>query len=172
MVRFLLQETFRQDNFLPVTLGKKFPHWVRNQSRCPLTQLSIFRFHEITTFWNYICIEVKLLNYLFQDNSSMLFLIIDYFKFYSILWSCMPSRFSQVWLFATPWTVARQDALSMGFPRQGYWSGGSCPSPGDLPNPRTEPASPETPGLQVGSLELNHWGSPSCGHINTKRKSD
>ena len=42
----------------------------------------------------------------------------------------------------TPWTVARQAPLSMGFPRQEYWSGLSCPSPGVLPNPRIEPRSP------------------------------
>ena len=37
--------------------------------------------------------------------------------------------------FATPWTVAYQAPLSMGFSRQEYWSGLPCPSPGDLPNP-------------------------------------
>ena len=36
---------------------------------------------------------------------------------------------------ATPWTVARQAPLSMGFSRQEYWSGQPFPSPGDLPNP-------------------------------------
>ena len=36
--------------------------------------------------------------------------------------------------FATPWTVARQAPLSMGFPRQEYWSGLALPSLGDLPN--------------------------------------
>ena len=41
--------------------------------------------------------------------------------------------------FATPWTVVHQDPPSMGFPRQEYWSGFSFPSPGDLPDPRTEP---------------------------------
>ena len=35
----------------------------------------------------------------------------------------------------TPWTVARQVPLSMGFSRQGYWSGLPCPPPGDFPNP-------------------------------------
>ena len=35
----------------------------------------------------------------------------------------------------TPWTVAHQSPLSMGFSRQEYWSGLSFPSPGDLPNP-------------------------------------
>ena len=45
--------------------------------------------------------------------------------------------------FATPWTVARQAPLSMGFPRQEYWSGLPFPIPGDLPDPAIEPASPE-----------------------------
>ena len=40
-----------------------------------------------------------------------------------------------VWLFATPWTVAHQAPLSMGFPRQEYWSGLPFPSPEDLPDP-------------------------------------
>ena len=40
---------------------------------------------------------------------------------------------SSVWLFATPWTVACQALLSVGFPRQEYWSGLPFPSPGDLP---------------------------------------
>ena len=39
------------------------------------------------------------------------------------------------------WTVACQAPLSMGFPRQKYWSGLPFPSPGDLPNPGNEPAS-------------------------------
>ena len=43
----------------------------------------------------------------------------------------------------TPWTVARQAPLSMGFPRQEYWSGYPFPSPGDLPNPGLKPMSPE-----------------------------
>ena len=36
---------------------------------------------------------------------------------------------------ATPWAVAHQAPLSMGFSRQEYWSGLPCPSPGNLPNP-------------------------------------
>ena len=42
----------------------------------------------------------------------------------------------------TPWTVARQAPLSMGFSKQEYWRGLPCPSPADLPNPGTEPGSP------------------------------
>ena len=46
---------------------------------------------------------------------------------------------SRIQLFATPWIVARQAPLSMGFFRQEYWSGLPYPSPGDLPNLGIEP---------------------------------
>ena len=49
---------------------------------------------------------------------------------------------SRVQLFETPWTVAHQAPLSMGFPRQEYWSGLPCPPPGDLPNPGIYSAFP------------------------------
>ena len=39
------------------------------------------------------------------------------------------SRFSRVWLCATPWTAAHQAPPSLGFSRQGYWSGLPFPSP-------------------------------------------
>ena len=44
--------------------------------------------------------------------------------------------------FAAPWAVARQVPLSMGFPRQKYWSDLTLSSPGDLASPRIEPESP------------------------------
>ena len=44
--------------------------------------------------------------------------------------------------FVTLWTVAYQAPLSMGFPRQGHWSGLPFPSLGDIPDPGIEPASP------------------------------
>ena len=44
-------------------------------------------------------------------------------------------------LFVTPWTAACQAPLSMGFPRQRYWSVLPFPSPGDLLNPGTKPVS-------------------------------
>ena len=46
-------------------------------------------------------------------------------------------------------TVAIQAPLSMGFPRQEYWSGLLFPPPRDLPDPGIEPTSP---ALQVDSL--------------------
>ena len=56
---------------------------------------------------------------------------------------------SRVRLFVTPWTVAHQAPLSMGFSRQEYWSGLPFLSPRDLPNPGIEPGSP---ALQVDHL--------------------
>ena len=49
---------------------------------------------------------------------------------------------SRVQLFVTPWTVAHQVPLTMGFPRQEYWSGLPFPSPGNFPDPGIEPGSP------------------------------
>ena len=49
---------------------------------------------------------------------------------------------SRVRLFVTPWTVAYQAPLSIGFSRQEYWSGLPFSSPGDLPDPGNEPRSP------------------------------
>ena len=56
------------------------------------------------------------------------------------------SHFSRVRLFATPWTVAHQAPLSMGFSRQEYWSGLPFPSLGDRPNP----------GIVLGCPALSH----------------
>ena len=50
---------------------------------------------------------------------------------------------------ASPWTVARQVPLSMGFSRQEYWSGLPFPPPGDLTDPGIKPGSP---ALQADSL--------------------
>ena len=60
------------------------------------------------------------------------------------------SLFSRVRLFATPWTVAHQAPLSMGFCRQEYWSEMLCPPPGDLPNPRRKPPSLTSPAQAGG----------------------
>ena len=42
--------------------------------------------------------------------------------------------------------VACQGPLSMGVPKQEYWSGLPCPSPGDLPDPAIKPVSPALAG--------------------------
>ena len=75
---------------------------------------------------------------------------------------------SPVQLFANPSTKARQAPLSMEFSRQEYWSGLPFSPPGDLPDPRIEPASLVFPALAVGffttraiwedSLRPRPWG--------------
>ena len=65
---------------------------------------------------------------------------------------------SCIQLFATLWTVAHQAPLSMGCPRQKYWSGLPFPPTGDLPNPGVRPTCPGSPALRVDSLPLSHRG--------------
>ena len=72
------------------------------------------------------------------------------------------SHFSHAQLFETLWTVTLQAPLSMGFSRQGYWSGLPCPPPGDLADPGTEPWSLMSPLWQAGSLPP---GSPMQGFV-------
>ena len=74
---------------------------------------------------------------------------------------------SHAQLSAIPWTVALQAPLSMGFPRQGYWSGVPFPSPEDLPNPGIEPGSPV---LQAHSLPSELPGKPGIERISCKIK--
>ena len=67
-----------------------------------------------------------------------------------LTWVCVcMCVLSHVQLFEIPWTVACQAPLSVGFPRQGYWSQLPFPSPGSLPDPGIEPRSS---ALQVDSL--------------------
>ena len=71
--------------------------------------------------------------------------------------------------FTTPWTEAQQASLSMGFPRQEYWSGLLFPFPGDLPNPGIEPTSPTLAG-RFFTIEIP--GKPniliSCIHMKER----
>ena len=59
-----------------------------------------------------------------------------------ILGSCKVKSLSRVLLFATPWTIAYQAPLSLGFSRQEYGSGLPFHSLADLPDPGIEPRSP------------------------------
>ena len=74
-----------------------------------------------------------------------------------------------VLLFVTPWTIACQVPLSMGFSRQGYWSGLPFPSQGDLPNPGIKAGSPE---LQADALPSELLGKPiGSGEVPTRLSS-
>ena len=87
---------------------------------------------------------------LFLDNISLLLMYFIH----------MLSRLSYVRLSVTLWTVACQAPLSMGFSRQGYWSGLPFPTPGDLADPGIKPTSPSLLCLLwADSLPLSHLGT-------------
>ena len=83
------------------------------------------------------------------------------------LWHCwitivyMLSCFSHVWLFVTPWTIAHQAPLFMGFSRQDYWSGLPFPPPGDLPSPGIKPESLVSPAFAGGFFTTAPPGNPN-----------
>ena len=100
------------------------------------------------------------------QSLNKLHLVVIYHPFYVLLSSCvhacMLSCFSCVRLFVTLWTIAHQAPLSMGFSRQKYWSGSSCPPPGSLP----------TQGSNLHLLRLLHcrqilyrWATGEALHI-------
>ena len=73
----------------------------------------------------------------------------------------MPTQsLSCVQLFVTPWTVAHQAPLSMGFPRQEYWSGMPFSPPRGLLEPGIKPMSPVSPALAVGLFTTEPPGKP------------
>ena len=67
--------------------------------------------------------------------------------------------------FATPWTVVPRAPLSMGFPRQEYWSGLPLPSPGDKHDPGIKLVSPASAGrvlttVQETQVQSLGWEDP------------
>ena len=125
------------------SLSKKIEYkWINKVKTIFVFENSILS----TVLYIYIYIYIYIFTYLFK-----FLLEYSWFNFY---WSvrfwctakwishvCVLSRFSRVLLFETLWTVSHQAPLFMGFSRHEYWTGLTCPSPGDLPDPGVEPAS-------------------------------
>ena len=84
-----------------------------------------------------------------------------YFTPYTkIIWnSTLQCVLSHIRLCVTPPTAAHQASLSMGFPRQEYWSGLPFPPPGDLPD--IQGSNPRLLHWQADSLPPNHLGIPN-----------
>ena len=97
-----------------------------------------------------------------QDNNLFNKICVSIRVFKSV---CM-YMLSRVQLFATPWTVACQAPLSIGFPRQKYWSGLPFPSPGDLPNPGIELTSHVSFISSVFSTTSATWEAPTSSINN------
>ena len=79
--------------------------------------------------------------------------------------------FSRVQLFLTPWTVARQALLSMGFFRQESCSRLPFPPPGDLPHPGMKPASPALAGGFFTTVPPGKGGDGSLKYILVKKQA-
>ena len=77
---------------------------------------------------------------------------------------CHAQSLSCAQLFATPWTVACQAPLFMGFSRQEYWSGLPFPPPGDLPNPGIHPRSSARVGRFFTTKSEAAQSCPTLGH--------
>ena len=75
-------------------------------------------------------------------------------------YACVLSHSSCVQFFATLWTIARLAPLFLGFSRQDYCNGLSCPPPGDLPNPGIEPMCLMSPTLEGGFLTTSTTYTP------------
>ena len=81
----------------------------------------------------------------------------------------MLSHFSHIQLFATPWTVACQPPLAIGFSRQKYWTGLPCSLPGDLPDPGIKPVPFICPAVAGVFFTTSTPGKP-CLIINTLKQ--
>ena len=80
------------------------------------------------------------------------------------------NHFSRVQLFVTPWTVAHQASLCMGFCRQESWSGFACPPPGALPNPGIKPISLMSPKLAGRFFTTSTTWEALFNMVNTQPK--
>ena len=72
--------------------------------------------------------------------------------------------------FSTPWKVACQVPLTMGFSRQEYESGLLFPPPGDHPNPGIEPESPVCPAMAGGLFTTDLTGKPIMEYYSTLKR--
>ena len=120
--------------------------------------------HKVTCTYSRIILELKypwlwLATSAFEANCNLLYRVVLY----------MPAQLLRRVSLWPPWTVAHQASLSMGFPRQEYWSGLSFPSPGDLPNPGIKPVSLASPTLAGGVFTTWPPGK-SCGTLKTWQK--
>ena len=117
-------------------------------------------------FWQTNVRKAQVLNTWLCLNNSHNFSLLQQLKkwlgsFWYIACTLRTQSLSHVWLFATPWTIARQARLSMGFPRQEKKIGFLCPPPGDLPDPGVKLTSLKSPALGSKFFTTSTTGSPT-----------
>ena len=150
MSTFLLLEVFAK-------LLSKIVIYKRGTGECSIPTPVIFIFSFNHWYFNkqsiFLCIWLSL-----HVRLAIMYLYAscDFCKAYDLLYMGYQASLE---VFATPWPVAHQAPLSMGFPRPEYWSGSSCSPLQDI-----FPTQGSNPGLillwQAGSLPLSHLGSP------------
>ena len=122
---------------------------------CPLFSVSVvsvlsYNLHPNSSAWLWFYLPSNSfsvpLPFKYVCKTSLCMSLVCPIKIILLLLSCLVVTDS----FATP--------LSMGLPRQEYWSGLPFLSPGNLPDPGTEPVSP---ALRADSFSLSHLGSPN-----------
>ena len=102
-----------------------------------------------------------------QTEVSPTLLVSDYCCSWWV--ACVRARLLRhVQLFGTLQIIAHQAPLPMEFSRQEYWSGLPCPSPGDLPDPRTEPTSLAPPALPGRLSTTMPSGKPQSWQLLSK----
>ena len=79
--------------------------------------------------------------------------LVIHFLFLKVLLEYIVLVLRCVLLIVTPWTVAHQAPLSLGFSRQESWSGLPCPPPVDIPHPGIEPVFPVSPAAGFFTTE-------------------
>ena len=123
--------------------GSVFPKLVSWKRRCSHSRLKVDQASKKCFLSIFKCLNTAL-----ELSMYTLYYLPRYLCACSVTKSC-PTLF---------WTIACQAALTMGFPRQEYWSELPFSSPEDLSHPRIEPVSP---ALQVDSLTFfSHLGRP------------
>ena len=106
-----------------------------------------------------------------QEKNRAIFYLKSHLSLAFYVLHCLPEITvpgpSCVWLLATPWTVAHQAPLSMGFSQQEYWSGLLVPPPEGLPNPGIKPTSSASPALAGGFFTTLPPGKPHYASVIT-----
>ena len=114
--------------------------------------LQICAQRKINIFLSYIFFFLLLWNYYLITKVTfelaefwLMWSLGEWLTSHGCMQACMLSCFSHIWLFVTPWTIAHQAPLFMGFSRQEYWSGLPCPPSEDLPDPGIKPVPLTSP---------------------------
>ena len=117
------------------TTGSFVLHLVWRQA---LSAIISFNLHSKPTGYHFIDVETGQIKYFAKDfrvDKRNNLHINDLEGWSYMMHACLPICFSPVRLFGILWAIACQAPLSVGFPKQEYWSRLPFPPPGDLSNP-------------------------------------